>query len=125
MPWFQYPCQAAGGVLVLEACRFVRASFCIRWVLFGQAPVDSHDALSVFEAMDVVLSWQSYMRLGGVKSGASIHVWVLSLCALVRVPPTTTLDISPRVSIRALCARVEALLVGRVSVGSRQRPPRG
>ena len=54
MPWFPYPRQAAGGVLALEACRFVRASFRIRRLLFGRALVDSHDALSVFEAMDVV-----------------------------------------------------------------------
>ena len=53
MPWFPCPRQAAGGVLALEAFRFVRACFRIRRSLFGRAPVDSHDALSVFEAMVV------------------------------------------------------------------------
>jgi len=69
MPWFPHPRQVAGGVLALEACRFVRARFRIRRLLFGQAPVDSHNALSVFEAMGVALSCQSYTRPGGVKSG--------------------------------------------------------
>jgi len=53
MPWFLSPHQAAGGVLALEALRLVRACFRIRRSSFGRAPVDSHDALSVFEAMDV------------------------------------------------------------------------
>jgi len=44
----------------------------------------------------------SCMRLGGVESGTSIYVRVLSSCALVRVPLTDPLDSSPRVSIRAL-----------------------
>ena len=42
------------------------------------------------------------MRPGGVESGTSIYVRVLSSCASVRVPLTDTLDSSPRVSIRAL-----------------------
>ena len=102
MPWFPYPRQAAGGIPALEACRFIRASFRIRWSLSGRASVDSHDALSVFEAMVVVLSRQSYVRSEGVESGASIYVRVLPLCVSVRVPLTNTLDSIPRVSIRAL-----------------------
>jgi len=92
MPWFPHPRQAAGGVLALEAYRLVRASFHIRRLLFGRAPADSHDALSVCEAMGVALSCQSYTRPGGVESGASIHVRALLLCALVRVPLPDILD---------------------------------
>ena len=92
MPWFLHPRQAVGGVLALEACRFVRASFRIRRMLFGRAPIDSHDALSVFEAMGVALSCQSYTRPGGVESGASIYVQAFPLCALVRVPLPDILD---------------------------------
>jgi len=50
------------------------------------------------------------MRSGGVESGASIYVRVLSLYVLVRVPLTDILNSSPQASVRALCARVEALL---------------
>ena len=100
MPWFSCPRQAAGGVLALEANWFVRASSVFdgcRRVL-----VDSHDPLSMFEAMVDIVFWPSHVRTGGVESGASIYMWVLPLCALVRVPPVDTLDSSPRVSTRAL-----------------------
>ena len=36
-----------------RAFRFTRACFRIRRLPFGRAPVDLHDTLSVFEAMDV------------------------------------------------------------------------
>jgi len=83
MPWFPCPCQAAGGVLALEAFRFVRACFRIQRSSLGRAPVGSHDALSVFEAVDVdtrACGWG-----GGVESGTSICVRVLSPGASVRV----------------------------------------
>ena len=67
MPWFPYPRQAADGILALEAYRFVRASFRIRRSFFGRALVDSDDILSVFEAMVIVSSWQSHVRLGGIE----------------------------------------------------------
>jgi len=55
MPWFPHPRQAVGGVLALEAYRLARASFRIRRLLFGRAPIDSHDAISMFEAKVDVL----------------------------------------------------------------------
>jgi len=53
MPLFLCLRQTAGGVLALEAFRFARAYFRIRRSPSGRAPVDSHDALSVFEAVDI------------------------------------------------------------------------
>ena len=55
MPWLPYPRQVAGGASALEACQFARASFRIRRSPLGRALADSHDDLSVFEAMVVVL----------------------------------------------------------------------
>ena len=65
----------------------------------ARAPVDSYDAFSVFEAMDVD---NRACGRGASSQGPSICVRVLSSCASVRVPLTDTLDSSPRVSIRAL-----------------------
>jgi len=64
-----------------------------------RAPVDSHDALSAFEATDVD---NRACGQGASIQGPSICVWVLSSCASVRVPLADTLDCSPRVSIREL-----------------------
>ena len=89
MPWFPCPHQAAGSVLALEVFRFVRACFRIRRSPFGRAPVGSHDALSMFEAVDVDTSACGW---GGIESRTSIYVRVLSLGASVRVPLTETLD---------------------------------
>ena len=69
---------------------------------FSRAIADSHDHFSVFEAMVVITFWQSRVGTGGVELGASIYSWVLSLCALVRVPLVDILDSSPRASSRAL-----------------------
>jgi len=99
MAWFLCPRQAAGGVLALEAFRFVRACFRIRRSPFGRALVDLHGALSVFEAMDVD---NRACDRGASSRGPRFFVRVLSSCALVRVSLADTLDSSPRVSIRAL-----------------------
>ena len=78
MPWLPCPRRAADGVLALEACRFVQASFRIRRLPFGRPPADSHDALSVFEALGVVLFCRSYTRSGGVEpGGVDIHAGAL------------------------------------------------
>ena len=77
MPWFPCPRQAAGGILALEAFRFVRACFRIRRSLFGRAPVGSHDALSVFEAVDVdtrACDWGASNRGPCFTYGCSRHV---------------------------------------------------
>ena len=91
MPWFPSPRQAVDGVLVLEACRFVQASSVFDGCLFSRASVDSHDLFFMFEAMVVIVFC---VRSGGIESGASIYIWVLSLCASVRVPPIDTLNSS-------------------------------
>jgi len=77
MPWFPCPRQAAGGVLALEALRLVRAIFRIRRSSFGRAPVDSHDALSMFEAMDV--DNRAYDR-GHRVGGLNLRTGALAMC---------------------------------------------
>ena len=44
----------------------------------------------------------AHMYDQSVELRASTYVWIVSLCASVRVPLIDTLDSSPRVSIRAL-----------------------
>ena len=58
----------------------------------------------------------------GIESEVSTFVRMLLLCTSVRVSLTGILDSSPRVSIRALCDRAEALFCGRVSVGRASDP---
>jgi len=76
-------CPCALGLLIHTS------QFCIQRLLFSRAIADSHDHFSAFEAMAL---WHSRMGTGGVESGASIYIRVLSLCALVRVPLIDTLD---------------------------------
>ena len=56
----------------------------------ARAPVDSHDALSVFEATNV---HNRACGRGASSQGPSICVRVLSSCASVKVPLTDTFDI--------------------------------
>jgi len=72
------PC--ARGLLICTS------QFRIRRLPFSRDIADSHDHFSALEAMVVVTLWQSHVGTGGVESGASIYMRVLSLCALARVP---------------------------------------
>jgi len=67
----------------------------------------------------------AYMYGQSVETRASSCVRIVSLRALVRVPLIDTLDNSPRVSIGALALEWRLLLLGRVSVGARERPRGG
>jgi len=88
MPWF----LAAGGVLALEAFRFVRACFRIRW---SPAVKPQLVCTTLFPCSRL---WTSILvhATGGIESGTSIYVRALSSCASVRVPLTDTLDNFPR-----------------------------
>jgi len=46
--------------------------FCIRWLPFSLASIDSHDPFSVFEAMVDIMLWRLRALGGGVESGALI-----------------------------------------------------
>ena len=57
---------SGGGRRPCARGSLVRTSqFRIRRLLFGRALVDSHDPLSVFEAMVDIVFWQSRVRTGG------------------------------------------------------------
>ena len=57
MPWFLYPCQAAGGVLALEAYQVVRASSVFDGLCPIEPPPIHVTPFSVFKAMVVIVLW--------------------------------------------------------------------
>jgi len=95
MPWFLCPRQAAGSVLALEVFRFVQACFRIRRSPFGRALVGSHDALSVFEVVDVdtcACGWGASSRGPRFTYGCSYQVHQLGYPLLI---PSTLEDLIP------------------------------
>ena len=86
MPWF----LAAGGVLALEAFRFVRACFRIR----GSSVVEPQMIRTTLFLCSRLRSSRIVPMTGGggVELEASIFVRILSLCTSVWVPLTDILD---------------------------------
>jgi len=99
MPWFPVPALGGGRRPCARGLSIRTSLFSYSTVAGARAPVDSHDALSVFEATYVD---NRECGQGASSQEPSICVRELSSCASVRVSLTDTLDSSPRVSIRAL-----------------------
>ena len=112
--------QAADSVFALG--RPIRSSLLPYSTVVGaRPPIDSLDAISVFEAKAVDCC--AYARPGHRVEGFDIRIILLGVS--VRVPLTDTLDSSPRVSIRALALEWRLCFCDRASVGARERPRRG
>ena len=83
----QRPCARG---LSIRTSQFPYSTVAVR-----SSPVDSHDALPMFEAMVDIVLWQSLVRTGGVESEVSIYVWPFCYVRWFGYPLSTPSTIAP------------------------------
>jgi len=118
------PATGGGWCLCTRGLSIRLSHFRIRRLLFSQAYVDSHDLISVFEAMvDIELLMITRVS-GGVKLGTRLMYGSFCYERRLGYPLLTPSTVAPESLLERLRSS-RGSSVGRVSVGSRERPPRG
>jgi len=120
MPWFPYPRQAADGVLALEACRFVRASS----VFDGRCSAEPRSIRTTFSPCSRLGSSPCFAcERGASRQGPRFTYGSSRYVHRLGYPLLTPSTVAPKSLFERLRSS-RGSQIGRVSVGSRERPPR-